>query len=105
MESKSLFLYFIKIVAKSLSAEIGVNLVSKAFHHLPIKDLLSLLYTRTRATKDDSYERVETGNLGLRKAVCDLLVLFFSKSDQALNEFSEHSKVYKLLFSFPHNDQ
>ena len=91
---------FIKVVAKALKLDVGMSYISKCSKNLPISDLLKFLLEKTHETKGDPFETVESLNLQIKIALIDLLILFVSKSTQALQDLYNGTPVHFFFFSF-----
>lgn len=89
---------FIKVVGNLLHPEIGMSLISKCSKNLAVSDLLKFLLEITIETKNDSFESMESSNLQTKNSILDILLLFFAKSAQALQDFYSATPVYITYF-------
>lgn len=85
---------FIKVVGNLLHPEIGMSFISKCSKNLAVSDLLKFLLEITIETKNDSFESLESSNLQTKNSILDILLLFFTKSAQALQDFYGATPVY-----------
>lgn len=85
---------FIKILGKILKIDLGMSFISKCYKNLAVADLLRVLLEKTNETKEDSFETSESSNLQIKNSIIDLLIIFFSKSNQALQDFYSSTCVF-----------
>lgn len=84
---------FIKIVGSLLKPEVGMSFISKCSKNLDVCDLLKFLLAKTIETKSDSFETNESSNLQIKNSLVDILLLFFTKSSQSLQDFYKGTPV------------
>lgn len=71
-----------------------MSFISKCYKNLAVADLLRVLLEKTNETKEDSFETSESSNLQIKNSIIDLLIIFFSKSNQALQDFYSSTCVF-----------